>query len=117
MTDTKKPMNEIREYKDLKDDYAFNPDIMSNEPERTARVKWIIDNILAPSDKIIILMYADCASYRKLARRLGVSHMTIQKVVKRIKAQILKEYERLTDNNGTRNIVHLRNADDVDITK
>lgn len=90
-------MDEIRTYREIRGEYAFNPDIMSKDDERTRRLKYIIDTKLAPADKIIILLYADCGSYRKLAKRLNVSHMTIQKVIKRIQKEILAYYE------GTRN--------------
>ena len=82
----------IRDYKDIKEDYKFNPDIMSNEDERIAKIKEIINNRLSIVDKTLILLYTDCQSYRKLGKRLGLSHMTCRKEILRIKAIILKEY-------------------------
>ena len=66
---------------------------MNEEDERLTKVKKIIDNKLSLADKTIILLYVDCQSYRKLGKRLGVSHMTIRREVQRIKNIILKEYE------------------------
>lgn len=86
--------DEIRTYKEIRDEYAFSTDIMDTDDERTRRLKYIIDTKLAPADKIIILLYADCGSYRKLAKRLNVSHMTVQKVIKRIQKEILEHYGR-----------------------
>lgn len=83
----------IREYKDIKEDYKFNPDIMSQEDERVARIKEIINTRLSIVDKTLILLYTDCQSYRKLGQRLGLSHMTCRKEIIRIKKIILKEYE------------------------
>ena len=83
----------IAEFRKIKQDYTYNPDIMNEEDERLTRVKKIIDQKLSLADKTIILLYVDCQSYRKLGARLGVSHMTIRREVQRIKNIILKEYE------------------------
>lgn len=84
-----------REYKDLREDYRFDPSIFSTEPDRTARVKWIIDHRLTEVERILILLYVDCQSFRALGRRLGLSHQTCAKEVRRIKAKILQEYQTL----------------------
>ena len=84
----------IKDFKEIKDDYAWHPDIMSKEDERVAKLKEIINTKLSTVDKTIILLYADCQSYRKLGKRLGVSHMTIRDECQRIKKIILAEYGR-----------------------
>ena len=83
----------VSEFRKIRQEYTYNPDIMNEEDERLTRVKKIIDNKLSLADKTIILLYVDCLSYRKLGARLGVSHMTIRREVQRIKNIILKEYE------------------------
>ena len=83
----------IAEFRKIKQEYSYNPDIMNEEDERLTRVKKIIDTKLSLADKTIILLYVDCQSYRKLGARLGVSHMTLRREVQRIKSIILKEYE------------------------
>lgn len=83
----------IAEFRKIKQEYSYNPDIMNEEDERLTRVKKIIDTKLSLADKTIILLYVDCQSYRKLGKRLGVSHMTSRREVQRIKNIILKEYE------------------------
>ena len=83
----------VSEFRKIRQDYKYNPDIMNEEDERLTRVKKIIDQKLSLADKTIILLYVDCQSYRKLGARLGVSHMTIRREVQRIKNIILKEYE------------------------
>ena len=88
----------IRDYKDIKEDYKFNPDIMSNEDEKVARIKEIINTRLSLVDKTLILLYTDCQSYRKLGKRLGLSHMTCRKEIIRIKKIILNEYGRINTN-------------------
>ena len=82
----------IAEFRKIKQEYTYNPDIMNEEDERLTRIKKIIDNKLSLADKTIILLYVDCQSYRKLGARLGVSHMTIRREVQRIKKIILEEY-------------------------
>ena len=83
----------VKEYRQIKEDYKFNPDIMSQDDPRVARIKEIIDTKLSLADKTIILLYVDYQSYRKLGARLGLSHMTLRREVQRIKNIILKEYE------------------------
>ena len=85
----------VSEFRKIRQDYTYNPDIMNEEDERLTRVKKIIDTKLSLADKTIILLYVDCQSYRKLGARLGVSHMTIRREVQRIKKIILKEYEKV----------------------
>ena len=54
----------------------------------------IINTKLSTVDKTIILLYVDCQSYRKLGKRLGVSHMTIRRECQRIKKIILAEFNK-----------------------
>lgn len=82
----------VSEFRKIRQDYTYNPDIMNEEDERLTRVKKIIDTKLSLADKTIILLYVDCQSYRKLGARLGVSHMTLRREVMRIKKIILEEY-------------------------
>lgn len=88
----------VRDYREIKEEYAWHPDIFTKDDERVAKVKEIINTKLSVIDKTIIVLYADCQSYRKLGKRLGVSHMTIRREVQRIKKIILEEF-----NNGRRN--------------
>ena len=92
-------MNEnevVKEYRTIKEEYAYDPDILSKDDERVARVKQIIDTRLSVVDKTIILLYADCQSYRKLGKKLGISHMTLRREIIRIKKIIMEEYEKMT---------------------
>lgn len=91
-------MNEnevVKEFRQIKQEYAYNPDIMSPDEPRVARIKEIIDTKLSQVDKTIILLYVDCQSYRQLGKKLNLSHMTCRREVIRIKKIILEEY-----NNG-----------------
>lgn len=82
----------VKDYREIKDDYAWHPDIFTKDDERVSKIKEIINTKLSLVDKTIILLYADCQSYRKLGKRLGVSHMTIRDECLRIKKIILREY-------------------------
>ena len=83
----------VKEYRQIKEDYKFNPDIMCTDDPRVSRIKEIIDTKLSQVDKTIILMYADCQSYRKLGRKMNLSHMTVRRECMIIKKIILEEYK------------------------
>lgn len=82
----------VKEYRRIKEDYKFNPEIMCQDDPRVARLKEIIDTKLSQVDKTIILLYCDCQSLRKLGKMMHLSHMTIRREVNRIKKIILEEY-------------------------
>lgn len=84
----------IREYADIKKDYEYNPDIMSEEEEKIASVKKVINTKLSVVDKTLILLYIDCLSFRKLGKRLGVSHMIVRREIIRIRNIILAELKK-----------------------
>lgn len=83
----------VREFREIRREYAFNPDVMSPDDPRVARLKEIIEKRLSQVDRTIILLYADCLSYRKLGRKMRLSHMTVRREVLRIKKIILEEYK------------------------
>lgn len=85
----------VEEYRAVKDDYAFDPSIFNAEPERVRRVKEIISTRLSVSDRTLILLYAEYMSFRKLGKRLGLSHMTLRREILRIKNIILIEYDKM----------------------
>lgn len=84
----------IKEYKTARSDYRFDPSIFSEDNERVARVKEIIEKELTQADRTIILLYAECGSYRKLGAMLGLSHMTARSEVMRIRKEILSRYDK-----------------------
>ena len=90
MNATEKELKIVRDFRDLEKDYRFDPSIFNEEPERIARVKEVID-ALPPADRVIILMYADCGSVRKLADKLGFSHTRIAQEVRRIKKNVIAQ--------------------------
>lgn len=90
-----RPDKAFRAFKDIESDYRFDPSIFTQDEERVASVKYIIDNKLSRVDKTLILIYADCLSFRKMGKRLGFSHTTMRCEVSRIKKIILDEYKKM----------------------
>jgi hypothetical protein len=90
-----KPENAFRDYKDIEADYRFDPSIFTADEDKVAAIKYIIDNKLTRVDKTLILIYADCLSFRKMGQRLGFSHTTIRGEVTRIKKIIMEEYKKM----------------------
>lgn len=84
--------NAVETYKLIRKDYEYSPDVMSEEDERTTRIKEIIHRRLNTADRTIILLYIDLQSYRKLGVMLDLSHMTVRREVIRIKNEIMKYY-------------------------
>jgi DNA-directed RNA polymerase specialized sigma24 family protein len=82
----------IAEYRKARNDYRFDSSIFSEDEPRVARVKEIIERELSQADRTIILLYAECGSYRKLGQMLGLSHMTARSECMRIRKEILKKY-------------------------
>lgn len=93
-----KPETAAVDYKRIAPDYAWDGSIFNEDEARLSAIKYIINNKLDQVERTIILLYVDCLSYRKLGKRLGFSHMTIQKEVRKIKKKILDEYEKMENN-------------------
>ena len=87
------PRKIVREYREIRRDYDFDPSVFNAEPEKLSRVKEIIARDLPKVDQVIFLSYVDCGSLRKLAARLGVSYVTLQKEIARIRKTILEKYD------------------------
>ena len=81
-----------RAYKDILQDYLHTDDIFSENDPRFDAVTDILRK-LDEKDRIIIVLYFDCKSYRKLGERFNMSHMTVRNEVNRIKEIIFKELE------------------------
>ena len=99
MEKTMTPHNEnkvVKEYRLIKQEYAYNPDILCPDEERVRLLKYVIDKCLNVVDRTIILLYADCQSLRELGKILGVSHATARTEVLRIRETIIKEYNGRT---------------------
>lgn len=56
---------------------------------------------LPVADIVIILLYAEHRSYRKLGAMFGISYGTVRKEVLKIRKKITEEYERLRKHTTT----------------
>ena len=86
----------VKEFRQIKQEYAFNRDIFSLDDPKVARLKEIIETKLSQVDRTIILLYADCQSFRELGRKMNLSHMTCYKEISRIRRLIIEEYDKMT---------------------
>ena len=84
----------VKEYRAIKAEYAFDPSVMNPDEPRVARLKEIIDTKLSQADKTILLLYVDCQSYRKVGRKLNLSHMTARREILRIRKIVLEEFNK-----------------------
>lgn len=86
----------VRRYKDLLPDYEWQEDIFTQEDDRVEAVKRIVfrSRCLTLGERIIILSYIDCQSFRKLGAALGIGKETCRRLVSRIREKILEEYRK-----------------------
>ena len=81
-----------RTYKEIREDYTWDPSIFNLEDERVSELKRIIHQSLTQVEQTIILLYVELQSFRKLGARLGVSKETCRQMVLKIKKKIITEY-------------------------
>lgn len=84
----------IELYREVRHDYDPDPDMMTREGDVTRRLKVALSR-MTPTDRTIMVLYAECRSLRKLGAILGVSRTTAQAEIRRIRKLILKEYEHI----------------------
>ena len=95
--------NIVRDYKEVRKDFTIQDPLFSGEPDKVRRVKEIVLERLDQVDQTLILMYADCGSYRALGKRLGLSHMSVKKVIDNIvNNKILPAYYEMVAKEITR---------------
>lgn len=80
----------------VRPEYALGWTEDCEDREKTDLVKWILENKLLKKDRDLLLVYADRQSLREVARELGCSHSTVQESLRRIRAQIVNELNKLT---------------------
>ena len=86
-------LNEVvKEFRQIRQEYDFNPDIFTTDDPKVARLKDIINNRLSQVDRTILLLYVDCQSFRELGKKMNLSHMTARREFLRIKKIVLDEY-------------------------
>lgn len=78
----------LKKYRENADQYRYDPDVMREDSDRTARLKYIMDHELTPADRVILVAYSELASYRDLGALLGCSAVTARAQMERIRRQI-----------------------------
>ena len=68
-------------------EYAPSDNIMDGD-DTMAALKMSVFN-LPQTDRLLMLLYADCGSLREVGHLLGVSHMTVRREIQRITKEIL----------------------------
>lgn len=85
-------------YKKIINEYNFKElDIFDEDDNRLIFTKQAIKQ-LSQSDYIIILLYAELGSLRKVGKELGISHTIIYKEIKRIREEIYNIIKKLEEN-------------------
>lgn len=70
-------------------DYLPDLSIFSTDCERVARLKRALTR-LSQADRTIVILYAETASLREVAKMLNVSHTTIRTELQRIRSELFK---------------------------
>ena len=84
------------ELKKILADYEYNPDILSDEDERTIKIKYALTK-LPLADRIIFCLQTDIQSFRKVGKILGVSYTLVFNEFKRIRNEIINIMNNDTD--------------------
>lgn len=71
--------------------YRPDDDIFNDEPEKVRLTKEAIFECLSETDRLLICLYAEIGSLRKLGELLGVSRTTAYFQIKEIKKKV-KDY-------------------------
>lgn len=94
LTKERKPID----ISNFEDEYNLDNSIFSTDSPKFKKLLYIINNYLTPQEKHIILYYSECGKQDALAKKLGVSTATVNKIIKSIREKI-KEY--YYDNNNS----------------
>lgn len=85
-------------YKKIINEYNFKElDIFDEDDNRLIYAKQAIKQ-LSKTDYIIILLYAELGSLRKVGKELNISHTIIYKEIKRIREEIYNIIKKLEEN-------------------
>lgn len=79
--------------KEIRTDYLPNVDrVMDDRADRVQRVEDIIRNDLDDIERTLILLYAECGTFREMERKMGVSRETLRLKVNKVREKIIKLY-------------------------
>lgn len=73
---------------EIEDEYAYDPDIFTEDEPEISKLKWIIWNKLDMTERRIILVYAHLGNIRDTAKVFKVSPTTIWNTITNIRKKI-----------------------------
>ena len=75
----------------IEKEYEYNNSIFNEDSPQINRIKYIINHELNDIDKRILIIYAECSTYRSTAKKLNVSVGTIRNRIISIRKKILEK--------------------------
>lgn len=78
-------------------DFTFNADVMTDEDARVRRLKWVMTHKLTTEERNLLLLEIEVQSSRRIGTMLGFSKNTILPELRRIKAKVIAEYDKIKD--------------------
>lgn len=88
----------VEMYRDIRADYAYDPDIMSEQDDRARRVFFIVWERLSVVERTVLLLYAETQSYRKLGALMGLSYVSVREQILKIRKKIAEELQKPENN-------------------
>lgn len=88
-----------KELRDIMKEYAFDDDIMNDEPQKVRVAKMALARI-NEADRIIFTLALDKQSSREVGKILGCSHSTILKQLAKIKKDLMREVLAIIEDEG-----------------
>ena len=87
MTDMTGAADPVEVYRKIRREYSGVLEPSGSDDDRMLSIKGAVSRLPAV-DRMLLLLYAECRSYRKLGDMLGVSHSTMRKEIQRIRKEI-----------------------------
>lgn len=93
---TEQPKITGKELREVLAEYAYNDDVMNDEPQKVRVAKQAL-SMLSDADRIIFCLSLDKESSREVGKIIGCSHSTILKQIQRIKKELLYNVMTILD--------------------
>lgn len=87
MSDMRDTDDPVEVYREIRGEYAGVLEPSESDDDRMLGIKRAVSR-LPVVDRMLLLLYAECRSYRRLGEMIGVSHSTMRKEIQRIRKDI-----------------------------
>lgn len=87
MADMVSAADPVEVYREIRKEYSGVLEPSGSDDDRMLSIKGAVSRLPAV-DRMLLLLYAECRSYRRLGELLGVSHSTMRKEIQRIRREI-----------------------------